>query len=702
MLFPTLSFPLWSQSIKILMKLINNIFVLLLLVFVSHQTKAQWIQTQGPFTHWTGEIYMSGTTIYAGTSNGFYLSSNNGTSWTQMNTGLGNKWVHAILKVGNNLFCGTDDGIYLSTNGGVLWTNVQPGVMVTDLEVMGTNLFAGTQSGVYLSTNNGTTWNLSNTGLGNTYIYSMFADGTTIWAGTGLFPYKSTNNGATWTLQDNGLVPCSFGSFEVHDFEKIGTTLLLASNAGVFSTQNNGTSWNASSIGLPNTFACPVINELCRSGSKLYAGTFGHGIYVSTTNGANWGAANGNYLDAADGLITALAADSSQVLAGSDYYGGIRKTLNGGTTWTSQNIGLTNGSNIMAIGDAGSNLLACSYGDGPFLSSDGGSSWEIDTTGLNFINLNAYVFDGTNVFAGSSGGGIYKSTNNGVTWSPANNGVFATDIRSLYVTGSQLFAGSAYGDCYKSTNGGSTWTASAIGSSLQVQCFVQTGSTLIAGTSNGTYISTNGGTSFTSSSSGMGSVMVMGLATSGTTVLAATMNGIFSSTNGGVSWSSAMNGLPMGLQTFSIVSNGSTFYVATNDGVYTSTNNGGLWTAMNTGLGMNKYVNTLAISGAYLYAGIGDMGVWKYQIGTTSEVATVNGLPLTFYPNPCHNKLYIDLDANSSGLQLDILDALGRKLYSEKVTGQHSLLQTATWPNGTYYIQVEGSTRFGSIIVAHP
>jgi len=55
----------------------------------THLSTAQWIRTNGPCGGYVGAFAVSGTNIFAGTINdGVYLSTNNGTSWTHVNTGL--------------------------------------------------------------------------------------------------------------------------------------------------------------------------------------------------------------------------------------------------------------------------------------------------------------------------------------------------------------------------------------------------------------------------------------------------------------------------------------------------------------------------------------------------------------------------------------------------------------------------------------
>jgi len=112
--------------------------------------QAQWIQTNGPGGGSISSFAVSGTNLFAGTDGGgVFLSTNNGTSWTAVNTGLTDRYVNALAVSGSNLFAGTFlDGVFLSTNNGTSWTEVSTGLpfitFVYALAVSGTNLFAGT------------------------------------------------------------------------------------------------------------------------------------------------------------------------------------------------------------------------------------------------------------------------------------------------------------------------------------------------------------------------------------------------------------------------------------------------------------------------------------------------------------------------------------------------------------------------------
>ena len=90
------------------MKRMLGILLLMALVsFGSSHLMAQWIQTNGPEGGGVGCFAVSDTNLFAGTGGGVYRSTNNGTSWTPVNTGLWNLSVYALAVSGTKLFAGT-------------------------------------------------------------------------------------------------------------------------------------------------------------------------------------------------------------------------------------------------------------------------------------------------------------------------------------------------------------------------------------------------------------------------------------------------------------------------------------------------------------------------------------------------------------------------------------------------------------------
>ncbi len=151
--------------------------------------QAQWIQTNGPYGSDILCFAVNGSHIFAGTfGDGVFLSTNNGTSWTTVNTGLTNTFVLSLAVNGSNLFAGTGSGVFLSTNNGTSWTAVNTGLtntFVRSFAVAGSNLFAGTNGdGVFLSTDNGSSWRAVNTGLTYPYVLALAVNGSHLFAGT--------------------------------------------------------------------------------------------------------------------------------------------------------------------------------------------------------------------------------------------------------------------------------------------------------------------------------------------------------------------------------------------------------------------------------------------------------------------------------------------------------------------------------------
>ena len=125
--------------------------------------------------------------LFAGTWGTLFRSTNNGTNWTAI--ALPILSFTAFTTYGTNVFAGTwAGGVYLSTDYGSSWTEVNNGLsnlIIRSLTVSGSNVFAGSDGGgVYRSTNNGTSWVAINTGLLNLYVTAIITSGSNIFAGT--------------------------------------------------------------------------------------------------------------------------------------------------------------------------------------------------------------------------------------------------------------------------------------------------------------------------------------------------------------------------------------------------------------------------------------------------------------------------------------------------------------------------------------
>jgi len=187
------------------------------------------------------------------------------------------------------------------------------------------------------------------------------------------------------------------------------------------------------------------ISDLAASGTNIFAGTNGNGIYLSTNNGENWVSANSGRIN----YYTSSIAVSGTSIFASYQLDGVYLSMDNGSSWNAVNTGLTNTwVNTLAL--CGNNLFAGNDG-GIFLSTDG-TSWNV--VNKQFISVRSLVGSSnrtgsSNVFAGTFGDGIFLSTDTGISWNLVTSGKLnANAVYALTINDGNIFAG---------TNGEGVW-----------------------------------------------------------------------------------------------------------------------------------------------------------------------------------------------------------------------------------------------------
>ena len=127
--------------------------------------------------------------LYAGLfQQGLFRSSDNGKSWTAMNSGLSNPIVRGFLvRPGGVLFAGTDGGLFRTTDRGESWAPVTSGLfLVRSMLPIGANQIVGVGwRGVSFSSDGGASWGMVNAGLWPAEARSIAIDATGyLYAGT--------------------------------------------------------------------------------------------------------------------------------------------------------------------------------------------------------------------------------------------------------------------------------------------------------------------------------------------------------------------------------------------------------------------------------------------------------------------------------------------------------------------------------------
>ena len=460
------------------------------------------------------------TTLYAGTEgNGVFKSTDGGTSWTPANTGLATASVRALAinpTTPTTLYAGTDgDGVFKSTDGGTSWAPSLVDFVVAALAIdraTPTTLYAGTENdGLYKSTDAGTSWQPAASGITNPSVYALAIDPVspiTLYAGTyGNGVFKSTDRGTSWIHANAGLATASVFALAI---DPATPTILYAGTygGGMFKSTNGGTKWVSASDGLAPRITTLAIDPA--TPATLYAGTFGSGVFKSSNGGTSWASRS-----APISYVSALAIDPvtpTTLYAGTDNAGPLNsvvKSTDGGASWAAATAGITNHVYALAIDPVTPTVLyAGTSGGGIFKSTNAGTSWTSVAGGVSTpYVVHVLAIDPaatTTVYAGTETGKVLKSTDGGASWAPAASGLPGSGYRVMALaidraTPGTLYAGTFAGNgsnasssgVFKSTDGGNTWAHVATGLTstnvLTLAIDPVTPTTLYAGTGGGVF-----------------------------------------------------------------------------------------------------------------------------------------------------------------------------------------------------------------------
>jgi hypothetical protein len=611
----------------------KKIYILIIAIFIGNIANGQWQQTSGPGCGPINCFAGGGSTTFVGTNEGIYLSTNNGSSWTEVNNGLTSNSIISLAISGNTIFSGsaydfnsgTSGGIQVSYNNGNSWTAANNGIVANSeiraLAIKDSTVFASTSNGLFISTNLGNSWSFINvdTSYHDNYFPAILIKGNDIFLSRNNGIYKSTNNGNTWALLNTGFTNTIVTSLVIKDTNIFAGTY----GEGIFMSSNNGSSWTSMNNGLQSSYGYHI-QTLTVSGNSIFAGTHG-GVYRSIDNANTWTLVNANLTY--DNI--ALFAIGNNIFAGSGY--GVYLSTNNGSSWNLANHGIANSFiNALTVND--NKIYACTN-KGLFVSNDNGNNW----TNLYIMdNLYTIGVADSSIFVQHSYTEIhhpfntynilYLSTDNGNSWTAQN---FLFDYMYAFVKkGNNYFAATNKG-VYQLIKNGNNWTAVNIGLfSVIVNSLTVNGNTIFAGTySNGIFKTTNNGVSWTPVTIGNSNSVISSFAINNNSIFAATSNSYFTqnsipiyrSNDNGNNWTAVNNGLPDSTN-FKIYSiNGKAIFASTNNALYLSSNNGDSWESVSLGLLTNIYINTIALNDSFIFAGTrkyyyNGYGVWKRKL----------------------------------------------------------------------------------------
>jgi CSLREA domain-containing protein len=334
------------------------------------------------------------------------------------------------------------------------------------------------------------------------------------------------------------------------------------------------------------------------------------------SNGKN---ADGRALNA-----TWFASATAGWAVGND--GAIRKTTNGGTTWTTQTSGTTNA--LTSVWGSDTNTLWAVGTSGIILkTTNGGTSWTAQTSGTMQVLRSVWGSDADTLWTVGDGGTIRKTTDGGTSWTAQTSGT-SSSLRSVWgIDADTAWTMGNSGTILKTTDGGTNWTAQTSGTTETLQSvWGSDAGTLWAVGARGTILkTTDGGTSWTTQTSNTTQTLQSVRGSDANTVWAVGFNGtILKTTDGGTNWTFQNSGTANSLNSVWGSDAGTLWAVGGSGTILKTTNGGANWTIQTSNT--NQTLNSVWGSDANTVWTVGNVGtIRKTTDGGTSWTPQISG-----------------------------------------------------------------------------
>lgn len=320
-------------------------------------------------------------------------------------------------------------------------------------------------SGVFKSVDGGARWSPVSHGLATAWVTQIRADPTS----PGLV-YAATRHGGVFTTRDQGesWAPSSLGLLnrEVLDLyiDASRPGVIYAATARdygprpLFISGDRGGRWT--DLALASEHRINALAALPSAPSIMYAATAQQGVMKSTNGGATWAPGAGQLPTPAPSIEALLLAPTvPPTLLASAVPGGLFRSQDGAHTWerVHEEPGLEpSWRSVLAVDPADPRVLYWGFAESLFLrrggvlkSTDGGTTWSSAASGLPEEDGGVYALlpdpgvPGT-LYAGV-GGAVYRSLDRGLTWAPVSSAIDrAGAVSSLHLVESSprlLYAG---------------------------------------------------------------------------------------------------------------------------------------------------------------------------------------------------------------------------------------------------------------------
>jgi len=506
---------------------------------------------------------------------------------------------------------------------GLSWT-VGQNRTIRRLAIHPTNgkiLLAATSNGLYRTADAGVTW----TQLWATSTFDVefqHNDGNIVYATTTQVQ-KSTNAGVSFAPLT---ATCAGSRYNIEIARSNPKVLYtLCTNATVQKSTDSGATWAATAAPgvtlygyYDNVLAVSPVDE-----KAVYVAGFN--MRRTIDGGATWSSVNtAGHVD--NHCLTFLPGSGSTIFSGND--GGIFKTINSGTSWTSLNKGLAitqfyrlgisrTNATIMISGAQDNGNMKFSAGVFTNITNADGMEGFIDWSNSNVI------------YAGIQNGGFYRSINGGGSFTNINtpsSGAWVSPWMQHPTIANTIYA--ATNKVYKSADQGTTWVAispvlAGIGAFTVLAVAPSNPDFIYAGNGSKLYLTKNGGTTWNDVTAGLpvagNFLMSVAVHDFDPSIAYVTFSGynagqkVYKTCSSGNSWSNISGTLPnLPANTIVHQKTNNALYVGTDDGVYYLSDDLTDWIPYKVGL-PNVIVDELEIhySTKVIRAATYGRGMWE-------------------------------------------------------------------------------------------
>ena len=602
-----------------------------------------WTQTNGPYGGTITALHTTPEgTLFAGAAEGGIFRSTDGIhTWAPASEGLPVSQENTLPSTlvltqdANTLYAGTNDGLFHSTNGGDSWQQLahfQGEIGISGVAFIGDALYIGrsTEESVFFSNDNGKSWTQIDSGLTGRGGPSLFAIGTTLFAQMRRHVFRLKAGEKSWTrliIED----PWKKNTVEsdITKFVVSGEIIYAATTGGdLFRSTDMGNRWKSIKPKAMHDF----YGGLAALGNTvfcIYSGSVDGQVFRSTDAGNSWTMFNTNLTNQT--ILSIEILSERTVYVGT--FNGVFRSTDSGESWTKTNTGIINThiENLVFF----RNALYSVTGDGIVKSADGGNSWVPVNEGLIASDGGTLTVSGGKLYAATnetnhstqnlSTSGLYYLANDENSWVPiqrnmrsANDRIYV--VNQLMVSGETFYAVGQMGDgarLYRWRVGEDLWTQLRRQGFLGWHSLAVSGRTVYLNPENGKlFRSFDEGDTWTDVSRHLPNwehQFAQGaydLVFVGETIYADFYDGVFRSIDGGETWRSIVAGLPDGYIEMQLV-DGATLYGTNSHGIFRLTQESDSWELIAP---MQHDVMSLAYDGTTFYIGTQARGVFRLSL----------------------------------------------------------------------------------------